>query len=57
MDVKSAYRNVPVHPDDRHLLGMRWRNEVYVDTTLHFGLRSAPIIFISTTKTRVQQQT
>ena len=23
LDVKNAYRNVPVHPEDRHLLGMR----------------------------------
>ena len=22
---------VPVHPDDRGLLGMRWRDKVYVD--------------------------
>jgi len=26
-DVKSAYRNVPVHPSDRYLLGMKWRNQ------------------------------
>ena len=24
IDVKQAYRNVPVHPKDRHLLGMQW---------------------------------
>ncbi len=42
MDVKSAYRNVPVHPDDRWLLGMLWEG---VDTALPFGLRSAPKIF------------
>ena len=36
---------VPVHPDDRHLLGMRWRGNLYVDTTLPFGLRSAPKVF------------
>jgi len=23
-DVESTYRNIPVHPDDRFLLGMRW---------------------------------
>ncbi len=44
-DVKAAYRNVPVHPKDRWLLGMRWEGEVYVDGTLPFGLRSAPLIF------------
>ena len=44
-DVESAYRNVPVHPSDRHLLGMKWRNQYYVDLALPFGLRSSPFIF------------
>ena len=30
LDVKSAYRIVPVHPDDRALLGMQWQDKVYV---------------------------
>ena len=47
VDVESAYRNVPVHRQDRHLLGMRWRKKLYVDTVLPFGLRSAPKIFSS----------
>ncbi len=45
MDIRQAYRQVSVHPEDRHLLGMRWRDLVYVDTTLPFGLRSAPLLF------------
>ena len=45
MDIKQAYRNVPVHPQDRRLLGMFWKDTVYVDATLPFGLRSAPLIF------------
>lgn len=45
MDIRQAYRNVPVHPQDRLLLGMQWRGQVYVDATLPFGLRSAPLIF------------
>lgn len=45
VDVRSAYRNVPVHPDDRWLMGMRWEGALYVDTALPFGLRSAPKIF------------
>ena len=45
MDIKQAYRNVPVHPKDRHLLGMLWRGEVFVDMVLPFGLRSAPLLF------------
>ena len=44
-DLKAAYRNVPVHPDDRHLLGMVWDDQLFVDTVLPFGLRSAPMIF------------
>ncbi len=39
MDIKQAYRSIPVHPDDRTLLG---EGEV---STLSFGLRSAPLIF------------
>ena len=45
VDVRSAYRNVPVHPDDRWLMGMMWEGALYVDTALPFGLRSAPKIF------------
>ena len=45
VDVESAFRNVPVHPDDRHLLGLVWENELYMDSVLPFGLRSAPKIF------------
>ena len=44
-DLKAAYRNVPVHPDDRWLLGMVWEDQLFVDATLPFGLRSAPMIF------------
>lgn len=46
-DVESAYRNIPVHPDDRFLLGMRWRGQFYLDLSLPFGLCSAPFIFNS----------
>ena len=45
LDLKSAYQMVPVHPDDRHLLGMEWQGKVLVDTVLPFGLRSAPKVF------------
>ena len=41
IDIDSAFRNVPVHPHDRHLLGMIWNQQLYVDTVLPFGLRSA----------------
>lgn len=45
LDVQAAYRQIPVHPDDRWLLGTRWENGVFLDATLPFGLRSAPKIF------------
>ena len=45
VDVRSAYRNIPVHPDDRWLMGIMWEGALYVDTALPFGLRSAPKIF------------
>ena len=45
VDIKSAYRMVPVHPEDRPLLGMMWDGALYVDGALPFGLRSAPKIF------------
>ena len=47
VDVKSAYRIIPVHPLDRHLLGMFWQDGYYIDLALPFGLRSAPAIFNS----------
>ncbi len=45
MDIKSAYRNIPVHVEDRPLLGMCWQGRVFLDKTLPFGLRSAPKVF------------
>lgn len=29
MDIKQAYRMIPVHPCNCHLLGMRWRDGVH----------------------------
>ena len=45
LDIKDAYRIVPVHPADYHLLGIRWEDETYNDRALAFSLRSAPKIF------------
>lgn len=45
VDIRDAYRLIPVHPHDRYLLGMSWDNQLYVDLALPFGLRSAPFIF------------
>ena len=46
-DVEAAYRNIAIHPDERFLLGMKWRGQCYVDLVLRFGLRSVPFIFNS----------
>ena len=45
LDVKSVFHNVLVHPEDRYLLGMQWRDQVHVDAVLSFYLRSVPKIF------------
>ena len=45
IDVKSAYRLIPVYPGDRKWLGMEINGQVYIDGMLPFGLRSAPKLF------------
>ena len=45
IDLKNAFRLIPVHPNDWNLLGICWRNKFYIDTCLPFGLRSAPFLF------------
>lgn len=45
IDIKNAYRIIPIHPEDQYLLGMKWRDQYYIDLALPFGLRSAPCIF------------
>eukprot|EP00731_Ephydatia_muelleri_P029970 Em0021g493a len=38
VDTEAAYRLVPVHPQDRPLLGMEWGGDIFVDPMLPFGL-------------------
>ena len=45
VDIRSAYRTVTVHPEDGWLLGMQWGGQLFIDTVLPFGLRSAPKLF------------
>ena len=42
IDIKHALRLLPVHPTDRHLLAMHWKNQILC---LPFRLRSAPKLF------------
>ena len=34
-----------MHPTESLLLGLQWKGQLYEDTALPFGLRSAPKIF------------
>ena len=38
LDLQGAHRIVPAHPDDRPLLGMRWGDDVFLDTVLPLAL-------------------
>ena len=43
-DVESAYRIIPIHLNDRYLLGVQWQANYFVDMALFFGFRSASYI-------------
>ena len=34
IDLKEAYRIVPVHPQDRPLLSMQWKDSIFIDCSL-----------------------
>ena len=44
-DIKSAFRIIPIHPDDYHLLGMKWNNSYFFDRCLPMGCSSSCAIF------------
>ena len=44
-DVKSAFRIIPIHPNDYSLLGMKWQNLFYFDRCLPMGCSSSCAIF------------
>jgi hypothetical protein len=41
LDVEAAYKQVPVRPEDWHLLGFRWNSKFYYERVLPFGLKSS----------------
>ena len=45
VDIESAYRLIPVHPQDRPLLAVRWNGKIFINLMLPFGLQSAAKIF------------
>ena len=46
-DVTSAFRIIPVHPADYHLLGLYWKGKYYVDCCLLMGCASSCKTFAS----------
>ena len=44
IDVKNAYRVVPIHPVDKTSPGNSLEREMFIDGALPFGLRPAPNI-------------
>ena len=42
--IKSAFRIIPIHPEDYPLLGMKWRGNYFFDRCLPMGCRSSCII-------------
>ncbi len=51
IDLRSAYRYVPVHPDSYEATGLKWtfsgreKPDYFIDTRLPFGARMSPGIF------------
>ncbi len=45
MDIRQAHCQIPIHPQNRSLLGMLWEDKVYIDTPLSFSLKSALLLF------------
>ena len=46
VEIKHAFRLIPVHSDDWSIHCMAWCDKYFVDKALPFGLRSSPALFI-----------
>ena len=44
-DIEDAFRQIPIHPLDRHLLGLSCKNQFYFDACLPFGSSSSCQLF------------
>ena len=51
LDLKEAYRAVPIHPSNQRLLAIQWEGATYIDRALPFGLWSAPNLLSALTDT------
>ncbi len=45
VDITSAFKVMPIHPDSWHLLGIQWAGKFYFAVRLTFGCKSSPKIF------------
>ncbi len=45
IDITSAFKVMPIHPDSWHLFGVRWLGKYYFAVRLTFGGKSSPKIF------------
>ena len=45
VDIRAAFKLIPVRPDQRRLLGFRWNGQYFYQTAISFGSRSSPRIF------------
>ena len=45
IDIKSAFRLLPIHPDDFELLGMQYQGKYFIDKCLPFGLSVSCALF------------
>ncbi|RXN20392.1 poly [Labeo rohita] len=45
VDITSAFKVMPIHPDSWHLFGIRWLEKFYFAVRLTFGCKSSPKIF------------
>ncbi|XP_067260176.1 uncharacterized protein [Chanodichthys erythropterus] len=44
VDITSAFKVMPIHPDFWHLFGIRWKGKFYFSVRLTFGCKSSPKI-------------
>jgi len=44
-DISDAFKQIPIHPSQWHLFGIRWNSLYYFYHRLAFGCRSSPKIF------------
>lgn len=49
-DIEDAFRIIPIHPSDYHLLGFIWEGQFYYDKCLPMGASSSCQIFKSFSK-------